>query len=61
MNKIKVMVADDHPMLRNGLVGLINEQEDMKVVAEASNGKEAVIKVGDSAPDLVSDGHQYGW
>ena len=53
MNKIKVMVVDDHPMLRNGLVGLINEQNDMKVVAEASNGKEAVMMVGDSTPDLV--------
>lgn len=53
MNKIKVLVVDDHPMLRNGLVSLVNEQEDMTVVGEATNGSQAVDRVEESHPDLV--------
>ncbi|MFT5053506.1 MAG: DNA-binding NarL/FixJ family response regulator [Oceanospirillaceae bacterium] len=53
MSKIKVLIVDDHPMLRNGLVALVNEQEDMIVVGEASNGSEAVNQVEECHPDLV--------
>jgi DNA-binding NarL/FixJ family response regulator len=53
MNKIKVLIVDDHPMLRSGLVSLVNEQEDMTVVGEAENGMQAVNKVEECHPDLV--------
>src|SRR5437763_15753892 len=39
---ITVMVVDDHPLMREGIVGVIEGQLDMRVVAEASNGAEAV-------------------
>ena len=53
MNRIRVLVVDDHPMLRNGLVSLVNEQADMTVVGEAENGRQAVERVEETHPDLV--------
>ena len=53
MNDIKVLIVDDHPMLRNGLVTLVNEQEDMTVVGEATNGLQAVNSLKDCHPDIV--------
>ncbi len=53
MKKISVLVVDDHPMLRNGLVSMINEQEDMNVVGEAANGMQAIEVVENRSPDLV--------
>jgi two-component system NarL family response regulator len=50
---IRVIVADDHPVVRMGLVTLINGQEDMKVVAEAQNGKEAVDLYKAHQPDVL--------
>jgi two-component system, NarL family, response regulator len=50
---IRVIVADDHPVVRMGLVTLINAQEDMKIVAEAQNGKEAVDLYKTHAPDVL--------
>src|SRR5207237_9921926 len=41
-NVITVLVADDHPVVREGLIALIDRQPDMRVVAQASNGLEAV-------------------
>jgi hypothetical protein len=42
INKIRVLIVDDHPLMRSGITGEINLQKDMLVVAEASNGSEAV-------------------
>ena len=53
MSKIKVLIVDDHPMLRTGLVALVNEQQDMTVVGEAANGVEAVNMVDECHPNLV--------
>ncbi len=50
---IRVLVADDHPILREGLVVLINRQDGMTVVAEASDGREAVELFARVAPDLA--------
>jgi two-component system NarL family response regulator len=49
---IRVMVADDHPILLEGLVALIDRQPDMKVVARASDGHEAVDCFARLAPDV---------
>ncbi|MES1217620.1 MAG: response regulator transcription factor [Bacteroidota bacterium] len=53
-NKIKVALADDHVLLRNGLAGLINSFDDYEVIFEADNGADLQNKIKkDEAPDLV--------
>lgn len=52
-NLITVLVADDHPVVREGLVALIDRQPDMQVIAQASNGYEAVERFFDEAPDVA--------
>jgi len=51
---ISLLVADDHPVVRMGLTALINSQNDMKVVAEARNGKEAVELYRQHQPDVLT-------
>lgn len=53
MNKIKLLLADDHAILRAGLKTLFNAQPDMEVVAEAADGEEAVRKSLELIPDVV--------
>jgi two-component system, NarL family, response regulator len=48
-----LLIADDHPIVREGLVALINRRSDMHVVAEASNGQEAVEKYLTQLPDVA--------
>jgi two-component system, NarL family, response regulator NreC len=42
LNKIRIMIADDHGIVRNGLRFLLDRQEDMEVIGEAADGREAV-------------------
>lgn len=51
--KIRVLIADDHAILRAGLRMLIDSQPDMKVIAEAPNGEEAVRLASAERPDVV--------
>ncbi len=53
MGRIRVLVADDHAVLRAGLRVLIGAQPDMEVVGEAADGDEAVRKVGEARPDVA--------
>ena len=53
MDKIKILVVDDHAILRDGIRALLSLHEDMELVGEASEGKEAVEKAQDLAPDVV--------
>ena len=53
MPKIKVLVADDHTILRDGICALLALAEDMEVVGEASNGSEALEMVEKVNPDVV--------
>ena len=51
--KLRVLLADDHAVLRSGLRLLIDGQPDMEVVAEAADGREAVRRAAESKPDVV--------
>lgn len=50
---ITVMIVDDHEMVRHGAVGYLEAQNDIKVVAEADSGEEAVRLVREHIPDVV--------
>lgn len=50
---IRIIVADDHPVVRGGVVGLVGDEPDMEVVAVASNGEEAAELALEHRPDLV--------
>jgi two-component system, NarL family, response regulator len=51
--KIRILIADDHPVVRSGLVALLDREPDMEVVAEAANGREAIERFRDTRPDLA--------
>ena len=53
MQKIRILIADDHAILRSGLKMLINAQPDMEVVSEAANGDAAVQAARDARPDVA--------
>jgi two-component system response regulator NreC len=53
MQKIKVLIVDDHTLVRDGIRALLALVADIKVVGEASNGKEALEKVKKLTPDVV--------
>jgi two-component system, NarL family, response regulator len=50
---VRILIADDHPVVREGLVALISRRSDMQVVAEASNGQEAVEQFLRHRPDIA--------
>ncbi|MGH8265044.1 MAG: response regulator [Steroidobacterales bacterium] len=51
--KIRVILADDHPVVRDGLAAIINQQPDMEVVAEAADGEEAIVLFHREQPDVM--------
>jgi DNA-binding NarL/FixJ family response regulator len=50
---LRLLVVDDHPVVRHGLVAMLSEQEDLEVVAEAADGAQAVVLAGEHRPDVV--------
>ncbi len=51
--QIRILVADDHPVVRDGLVLMLGTQPDFLVVGEAADGAEAVAKAGQLRPDVL--------
>jgi len=51
--KIRILAVDDHPILRQGIVGLIADESDMSLVAEAANGREAIHQFRTHRPDIT--------
>jgi DNA-binding NarL/FixJ family response regulator len=52
-NLIRILTVDDHPLLRKGIAALVNGEPDLKLVAEASNGKEAIAAFRSHKPDIT--------
>ena len=50
---IRILVADDHPIVREGVANLVGGQSDMRVVGEASNGREAIQQFRAHHPDIT--------
>ena len=51
--RIRVLIVDDHSVVRDGIRSVLELQSDIEVVGQAENGKESVEKVGELAPDIV--------
>ena len=52
-NLIRILTVDDHPLLRKGIAVLVNAESDLKLVAEASNGEEAIDAFRSHRPDVT--------
>lgn len=50
---LRILIADDHPVVREGLTAIFRRREDFKVVAEASSGREAVEQYNELVPDVA--------
>src|SRR5690606_8195050 len=53
MNKITVILADDHTLVRKGIKAMLESDEEIEVVAEAGNGLEALERAREFSPDLL--------
>jgi len=51
--KIRILIVDDHPLLRQGIASLIADESDMTLVAEAANGREAIQQFRTHLPDIT--------
>jgi two-component system response regulator NreC len=53
MTRIRVFVVDDHTLIRQGIVGLLESQPDIEVVGQAGSGREAVASLQATSPDVI--------
>ncbi len=52
-NPIRILVVDDHPVVRDGLIAMLSTQVDFEVIAQAGTGREAVQKAVSYQPDII--------
>jgi DNA-binding NarL/FixJ family response regulator len=52
-NSIRILMVDDHALIRQGIAGLVAVQEDMRLIAEAANGREAIQQYRAHHPDVT--------
>ena len=52
-DSIRIVVVDDHPVVRDGLVAMLNTQSDFEMVGEAGNGEEALQQIAERDPDVL--------
>lgn len=52
-NNIKIIIADDHHIFRKGILSIVNDDESIEVIGEASNGEDAIRLVNDLKPDIA--------
>ncbi|MFC4225295.1 response regulator [Lysinibacter cavernae] len=57
---IRILIADDHPIVRAGVVALVNTEPDLSIVAEAATAEEAVTLANELQPDVVLMDLQFG-
>src|ERR1700687_468614 len=50
---IRIVIADDHPIFRDGLRKLLDNEEDMQIVGEVNNGNECTVMIGKLKPDIL--------
>ena len=50
---LRILLVDDHPLVRNGLRALLSSMTEMTVVGEATNGEEAIIQAAELQPDII--------
>jgi len=53
MEKIRILIADDHVIVREGFRALLQAREELEIVGEASDGRDTLKKVGELMPDIV--------
>lgn len=53
MEAIKILIVDDHPVVREGIGAMLKREADFKIVGEATNGVEAVEKARELSPDVI--------
>src|SRR3990172_4946316 len=53
MDRIRILIADDHTLFRNGLLALLNSIPDAEVVGEASTGEEVIARAATLQPDVI--------
>jgi DNA-binding NarL/FixJ family response regulator len=54
LRKVKVLIADDHPIISEGVKKLVEELPDMEVSGVVNNGRELVERAKNESPDLIS-------
>lgn len=53
MDKVRILIVDDHALMRDGIRALLSPHENIHIVGEASDGKDAIEKAQELAPDVI--------